>query len=55
MAEGLSDEQVKVLRTDVSRYEKGLREPSLIILLRYARLACISLETLVDDEIELLK
>lgn len=51
MAERLSDDEVKVLRTDVSRYEKGLREPSLVILLRYARLANASLEMFVDDAI----
>ncbi len=52
MAEQLSNDQVKVLRTDVSRFEKGLREPSLIILLRYAKLAGTTLDTLADDEIE---
>ena len=53
MADRLSDKKIKVLRTDVSRFEKGIREPSLIILLRYARLAHVNLETLADDEIEL--
>lgn len=52
MATRLSDEKISVLRTDVSRFEKGLREPSLIILLRYAKLANITLEALADDEIE---
>ncbi len=52
MAERLSDKKVTVLRTDVSRYEKGLREPSLIVLLRYARLAGTPLDALADDEIE---
>lgn len=53
MAERLSDNKVTVLRTDVSRFEKGYREPSLIVLLRYARLVDISLDVLVDDELEL--
>ncbi len=52
MADALSTEQVKVVRTDISRFEKGQREPSLIILLRYAKLVGISLDTLADDEIE---
>lgn len=53
MAERLSDDKVTVLRTDVSRFEKGLREPSLIVLLKYARLVGINLEILADDELEL--
>jgi transcriptional regulator with XRE-family HTH domain len=52
MAEQLSDKKVTILRTDVSRYEKGIREPSLIILLRYARLVGITLDVLADDEIK---
>lgn len=53
MAERLSDEKVVILRTDVSRYEKGLREPSLITLLRYAKLIGTTLDILADDELEL--
>lgn len=53
MAERLSDDKIVVLRTDVSRFEKGLREPSLIVLLRYARLVNINLEILVDDKMDL--
>lgn len=52
MAEELSDSEIIILRTDVSRFEKGLREPSIIILLRYARLAGISTDILIDDKIE---
>jgi transcriptional regulator with XRE-family HTH domain len=37
----------------ISEYERGIREPSLWVLLAYARAACIHLEDLVDDEIEL--
>lgn len=51
MAEQLSDQDVLVLRTDVSRFEKGEREPNLIILLRYARLAGTTMEVLVDDKL----
>ncbi len=52
MAEKLSDNEITVLRTDVSRFEKGQREPSLLILLRYARLGKTSIDVLADDEIE---
>ena len=37
----------------ISEYESSMREPSLILLLAYARLARIHLEDLVDDDINL--
>ena len=37
----------------ISDYEQGLREPSLLILLAYSRLAGVHLEEIVDDDIEL--
>lgn len=37
----------------ISEYEQGLREPSLMILLDYARLAGVHMEALVDDELDL--
>jgi transcriptional regulator with XRE-family HTH domain len=39
--------------TQISKYESGLREPPLQILLRYARVAGIHLEVLADDELDL--
>ena len=45
----------KVFRSAVSGYELGTREPSLLIILKYARLADISVETLIDDELDLPK
>lgn len=53
IAEKLSDDDVIVQRTDIPRFEKGIREPSLIILLRYAKLVNISTDILIDDEQEL--
>ena len=40
-------------RTTISHYEKGEREPPLPVLLRYARLANIYVEVLIEDEIDL--
>ena len=40
-------------RDDVSKYERGLREPSLLVLLRYAQAAGICLDTLANDELKL--
>jgi transcriptional regulator with XRE-family HTH domain len=37
----------------ISRYEQGKAEPSLLILLKYARLAGVSMEVLVDDKLDL--
>jgi transcriptional regulator with XRE-family HTH domain len=37
----------------ISEYEIGKREPDLIILLRYAKLARVSMDVLADDAREL--
>jgi len=37
----------------VSKFELGEREPSLLVLLRYARLAGVSMDVLADDEADL--
>lgn len=38
---------------NISQYELGRREPPLTVLLAYARLAEISLEILIDDNLDL--
>jgi transcriptional regulator with XRE-family HTH domain len=37
----------------ISKYETGNGEPMLVILLRYARVAGVSMDVLVDDELNL--
>jgi transcriptional regulator with XRE-family HTH domain len=37
----------------ISRYETGQREPPLRILLQYARAANVTVETLIDDGLDL--
>ena len=37
----------------ISQFESGKREPSLLVLLAYARLVRVSMDVLVDDEIDL--
>jgi transcriptional regulator with XRE-family HTH domain len=37
----------------ISEYETGLREPSLLTLLAYSRVAGIHMEVLADDEMDL--
>jgi transcriptional regulator with XRE-family HTH domain len=38
---------------NISRFEQGLREPPLLVLLAYARIARITIDVLVDDDLEL--
>ena len=40
-------------QSTISEFESGKREPSLIVLLQYARLACVHVEDLIDDEADL--
>jgi len=42
-----------IVASQISEYETGKREPSLITLLQYARLANVYLDALVDDESDL--
>jgi transcriptional regulator with XRE-family HTH domain len=42
-----------VLYQRISEYERGKREPPLPILLRYARVAGVNTEALIDDELDL--
>ncbi len=43
----------KRIRTAVSNYELGNSEPPLPIILRYARLAGVCTDVLLDDELDL--
>jgi transcriptional regulator with XRE-family HTH domain len=60
---GLTQEQMlialkldnKVYASAISGYELGTREPSLVVLLRYARLAGISTDVLIDDKLDVPK
>jgi transcriptional regulator with XRE-family HTH domain len=38
----------------ITNYEKNARDPSSIVLLRYARLVKLSMDVLIDDEIDLI-
>lgn len=43
----------KITREDISKFERGIREPSLPTLLQYARACGVSTDVLIDDEVEL--
>jgi transcriptional regulator with XRE-family HTH domain len=47
---GFSDD---LFRSNVSQYERGHRIPPLPVLLQYARVSGVSVETLIDDELDL--
>ncbi len=47
---GLTEE---FFRSRISAYELGNREPPLPVLLKYARLAGVSTDVLIDDELDL--
>lgn len=37
----------------ISAYERGVREPGLLVLLSYARVGGVYVDVLIDDELEL--
>ena len=43
----------RLSQNNISAFERGTREPSLPVLLQYARLAQVWMDVLVDDELEL--
>lgn len=46
--------EVNLYRSSIHEYERGNREPPLIVLLQYSKLAGVTINDLVDDRIELL-
>jgi transcriptional regulator with XRE-family HTH domain len=57
---GLSQNQLirllgfeELVQGTISAFESGGREPSLLVLLGYARMASVSVETLIDDDLDL--
>jgi transcriptional regulator with XRE-family HTH domain len=56
MIRRLDYHEAPIHRNYISEYEKGLREPYLGVLLRYARLIeGVTIEMLIDDKMELPK
>jgi transcriptional regulator with XRE-family HTH domain len=43
----------ELVQGTISTYELGKREPSLPLLLKYARLAGVCVDVLIDDELDL--
>lgn len=53
MVKRLDYTESKLYPQNISGFEKNEREPNLLVLLAYARLAGISTDVLIDDELEL--
>lgn len=53
MIEMLAVKDEPLRPASISGYELGQREPPLLVLLRYAQIAGVTMETLVDDKVKL--
>lgn len=53
MIERLECPQIPLYPASISQYEAGKREPPLLVLLQYARVAGVPMDVLVDDRQEL--
>jgi len=53
MADVLARHDVKIYRGYIGNYETGRSLPSLLILRAYAKVARISMDVIVDDELDL--
>ncbi len=53
MIEKLDCESLSLHRAHISKYENGLREPPLIVILQYANLAKVTVNVLIDDKLDL--
>jgi transcriptional regulator with XRE-family HTH domain len=53
MIERLDCPRIPLYPASISQYEMGKREPPLLVLLQYARVAGVSMEMLVDDALDL--
>ena len=54
MARLVKHRRAPVYRSHISEFENGKREPSLLVLLQYARTADVVVDVLVDDDLELI-
>lgn len=54
MISKLDISEVSLYRSTIHEYERGKREPPLIVLLRYSELGGVTINDLVDDKIDLI-
>lgn len=53
MAKLVRHRRAPVYRSHISEFESAKREPSLLVLLRYARSAGVVVDVLIDDDLDL--
>jgi transcriptional regulator with XRE-family HTH domain len=53
MARQLNGPRSSIYPTHISEFERGLREPSLLVLLKYSQIAGVPMEVLVNDDLSL--
>lgn len=53
MLERLDYKKSPLYVSQISEFEQGKREPPLLVLLQYARVAGVPMEALVDDDLDL--
>jgi transcriptional regulator with XRE-family HTH domain len=53
MIERLGYSKTPLYPGHISEYERGKREPPLLVVMAYARLTSVPMEVLVDDELDL--
>jgi transcriptional regulator with XRE-family HTH domain len=53
MIERLNCKKIPLYPASISEYEKGRREPPLLVLLQYARIAGVYVDVLIDDDLDL--
>ena len=53
LVEALNYKDTPLRASQISQYETGQREPTMMLVLAYARLANVPMECLVDDKMKL--
>jgi transcriptional regulator with XRE-family HTH domain len=53
IVEALNYRDTPLRASQISQYETGQREPTMMLVLAYARLAKVSVESLIDDKVKL--
>ncbi len=53
IVEALNYKDTPLRASQISQYENGQREPTMMLVLAYARLAGISTDVLIDDKLKL--
>lgn len=53
IVEALNYKDTPLRASQISQYESGQREPTMMLVLAYARLGKVSVESLIDDKLKL--